>query len=111
LATVVVGRADRRDDRLAGQDHHVADLLEEVFAGQEGPIGGTTYHLRAPSRRFSSHVPTRHARREPSSRVSSEERIRDRATSYHQPPARRTGTRSTRRSGQNVARGDRLRIS
>ena len=45
LAAVGVGRADRRDDRLAGQDHHVPDLLEEVLGGQEGPVGGGADHL------------------------------------------------------------------
>ena len=54
LAAVGVGRADRRDDRLAGQDHHVADLLEQVLGGQEGPVGGATNHARAPSRSVAS---------------------------------------------------------
>ena len=44
LAPVGVGRADRRHDRLAGQDHHVADLLEQVLGGQECPVGDAADH-------------------------------------------------------------------
>ncbi len=33
LAPVGVGRLDGRDDRLAGQDHHVPDLLEQALRG------------------------------------------------------------------------------
>ena len=49
LAPVGVGRAHGGHDRLAGQDHHVADLLEQVLGGQEGPVGDTTNHASAPS--------------------------------------------------------------
>ena len=33
LAPVGVGRLDGRDDRLAGQDHHVPNLLEQALRG------------------------------------------------------------------------------
>ena len=54
LAAVGVGRADRRHDRLAGQDHHVADLLEQVLCRQEGAVGGATDHLESSSTSNSS---------------------------------------------------------
>ena len=38
LAAVGVGRPDRRRERLAGQDHHVPDLLEQALGGQERPV-------------------------------------------------------------------------
>ena len=33
LAAVGIRGLDRRHDRLAGQDHHVSDLLEETLRG------------------------------------------------------------------------------
>ena len=50
LAAVRVRRPDRRHDRLAGQDHHVPDLLEQVLGGQECPIGYCTNHCYGSSR-------------------------------------------------------------
>ena len=38
LAAVGVRGPDRRRDRLAGQDHHVPDLLEQALGGQERPV-------------------------------------------------------------------------
>ena len=50
LAPVGIRRAERRQDRLAGQDHHVADLLEQVLGGQECPIRDGTNHCYGSSR-------------------------------------------------------------
>ena len=44
LGAVRVRRPDGRHDRLAGQDHHVADLLQQVLGRQEDPIGCATDH-------------------------------------------------------------------
>src|SRR3954452_5590948 len=44
LAAVGVGGLDRRDQRLAGEDDHVADLLEQTLDGQEGPVGYGSDH-------------------------------------------------------------------
>ena len=43
LPAVRIGRADRRQDRLPRQDHHVADLLEQVLSRQEYSIGCCAY--------------------------------------------------------------------
>ena len=45
LAAVGIRRPDRRSDRLAGQDHHVPDLLEQTLGGQERPVGYGSDHL------------------------------------------------------------------
>jgi hypothetical protein len=44
LAPVRIGRARRGHERLAGQDHHVADLLEEVLQRKEAAVGGGAEH-------------------------------------------------------------------
>ena len=44
LRAVRVRRAQRADQRLAGQDHHVADLLQQVLGRQEDPIGCACDH-------------------------------------------------------------------
>src|SRR5207248_7880239 len=38
LAAVRVRRPQRRHDRLAGEDHHVPHLLEQVLGRQERPV-------------------------------------------------------------------------
>ena len=52
LRAVRIRRADGRHDRLARQDHHVADLLEQVLGRQECPVGYCSDHSAPPS--FSS---------------------------------------------------------
>src|SRR5581483_4528895 len=49
LAAVRVRGLDRGGDRLAGQDHHVPDLLEERLRGQEGPVGYGSDHRILPN--------------------------------------------------------------
>ena len=44
LGAVRIRRPDRGDERLAGQDHHVADLVEQVLGRQEHPICGGSDH-------------------------------------------------------------------
>ena len=44
LGAVRIRRPERRHQRLAGQDHHVADLLEQVLGRQEHPVCGGSDH-------------------------------------------------------------------
>src|SRR2546430_12221331 len=44
LPAVGVGRPQRGHDRLAGEDHHVPDLLEQVLGREECPIGYVANH-------------------------------------------------------------------
>ena len=44
LGAVRIRRPQRGDQRLAGQDHHVADLLEQVLGRQEHPVSGGSDH-------------------------------------------------------------------
>jgi hypothetical protein len=44
LGAVRIGRPQRRHERLAGQDHHVADLLQQALGRQEDPIGCGSNH-------------------------------------------------------------------
>ncbi len=63
LAAVGIRGPDRRDDRLAGQDHHVPDLLEQALGGQERPVSGGADHQRAGCAVANGHPPetfTRH---------------------------------------------------
>ena len=48
LGAVRVRRPQRRHQRLAGQDHHVPDLLQQVLGRQEDPIGCGSDHYRTP---------------------------------------------------------------
>src|SRR5215212_1365832 len=45
LAAVRIRRTDRGDDRLAREDHHVADLLEGVPRWRERSVGDCSDHL------------------------------------------------------------------
>src|SRR5690606_17346018 len=45
LGPVRIRRTQGGDEGLARQDHHVADLLQQVLGRQEDPICGGPYHL------------------------------------------------------------------
>jgi len=44
LAPVGIGRAQRRHQRLAGEHHDVAGLLQRVAGGEHEAVGGRTDH-------------------------------------------------------------------
>src|SRR5439155_24263897 len=48
LAAIRIRRPQRRHDRLARQDHHVADLLQQVLGRQKRSIGYSANHVGSP---------------------------------------------------------------
>ena len=106
LAAVRIRRPQRRHDRLAGQDHHVADLLEQVLHGEETAVGDgphghateSTILLSTPQHRYS--VAAWHGRPTPASRLDHE------ATSRW--ASRSTGRSAPRSTAGRLRPGDRL---
>ena len=65
LAAVRIRRTNRGQDRLAREDHHVADLLKQALRGQEYSIGcGANHVALLPSGRM-SHTPGAGRKRTP----------------------------------------------
>src|SRR4051794_9554824 len=90
LRAVRIRRPDGRHDGLAGQDHHVPDLLQQVLGGQESPIGYCSDQLLP----LSEHRRVRDLRKrtQPTNVVPLMKLVHTRLQHLYDSPALRSGT-------------------